>query len=352
MSNQLSGLLRLARRSGNADPAPEKQLTQYLIDQLEQPSTPIGRLSPLLLDHLDKTPGADPELLRRLRFADGIVRQLHALQQQWLGEALTLLGKNGIRVLLLKAAAFNGDIYPPETPRIGSDLDILVLPGDYARARELLTTLFQPEPIPENEQATAEALWETSFALPQKLPCTLDLHRAIGSSLLFPVETEALFERSIPHPAWPQAFVRLPCPEDQLIHLATHSARDLSVMNHNLLDAHETWVNTDPDRQLLRQLAGASDARNALFLLLKTCKETLDTPVPESLLEELPASRFRASLAGRLFDRGLVYKRAEKSAAYKLRQALGYMLITDNVGNFRRYAANSLKLRKKDHTQH
>lgn len=352
MPEFLTGLLRLARLSGNNDPAPAQRLTSYLISQLEQPSTPIGRLSPLLLAHLDKLPDSDTELLRRLRFAAGIVRQLHQLQQQWLGQALTLLGENGIRVLLLKAVAFNGDVYPPDKPRIGSDLDILVMPGEFERARELLATLFEPEPVPENEKATAEALWETSFALPQKLPCSLDLHRAIGSSLLFPVDTGELFERSIPHPAWPQESVRILSPEDQMIHLATHAARDLSVMNHTLLDTHEVWTNYEPDNQLLLQLSEQADARNALFLLLKSCREVLDTRVPAGLLEQLPVSRFQVALAARLFDRGLVYKRSNKSIAYKLRQALGYFLITDNVANFRRYASNSLKLRKKDHTEH
>ena len=289
MRSNLIRLLRLARLSGNHDAAPDRELADYMIGQLEKPTTPIGRLSPLLLNNLEHLEDSNPELLRRLRFATGIIRQLWQLQQQWLHKALELLSTNGIEVILLKAAAFNGAIYPPATPRIGSDLDLLVRPGDYDRACALLATLFEPEPVPENEKATARELWETSFRLPQNLQASLDLHRELGSSLLFPISTAALFERSIPHPGHSPELVRCLSPVDQLIHLAVHAARDLSLENHNLLDAHELWSHYEPDSEQLLRTAQRAEARNALFLLLKTCSEELDTAIRK--LSESKTSR-------------------------------------------------------------
>ncbi|HBH35000.1 MAG TPA: hypothetical protein DDW45_00900 [Gammaproteobacteria bacterium] len=326
MRNHLISLQRLARLSNNDTDELDDDFVQFLIDELDQPTSPAGRLSPLLLKRLQQLDQQPPELLRRLRFGAPLVKQLHQLQQQWLGKAVQALMAENIAVVPLQAAAFNDRLYPLDTPRIGADLDLLIRQQDAARAHHCLEQILTPVNLNNGTHAASST---NAWKLPQQIPCRLYLHHAITPAELFPQLTEQLFERSQPYSDAPGELIRKLTVEDHLLYLAIQGTRDLSVINHNLLDAHEIWSQWGPDHYKLLKNARQAGSSNALFILLETCRRRLNTPVPKRWLRRLPQSHFRASIGTKAFERGALYNRDEITFGHKIRQRLGHALVPD-----------------------
>ncbi len=339
MTNHLISLQRLARLSNNDIDELDDDFVQFLIDELDQPTSPAGRLAPLLLQHLQQLDQQPPELLRRLQFVSSIVKQLHQLQLQWLGKVVRALMAENITVVPLQAAAFNDSLYPQDTPRIGADLDLLIREQDIVRAHHCIGQILTPIKLTNSRNAmTCKSAWK----LPQKIPYRLYLHQAVASAELFPQLTERLFERSQAYSDAPGALIRKLCVEDHLLYLAIQGTRNLSVINHNLLDAHEVWSQWQPDHYKLLKIARQTGASNALFILLETCRRRLNTPVPEKWLKRLPHSHLRASIGVMAFEQGALYSREETTIGHKVRQLLGCALVPDRPGKITTVARNCL----------
>ena len=342
MTNHLISLQRLARLSNNDTDELDDNFIQFLIDELDQPTSPAGRLSPLLLLRLQQLDRQPDELLRRLQFANPLVKQLHQLQQQWLGKVAQALMEENITVIPLQAAAFNDRLYPQDTPRIGTTLDLLIQEQDSDRARQCIDRLLTPVKLTNSREKANARACKNGWELPQKIPGRLYLHNAIAPAELFPQLTQQLFERSQPYADSPGALIRKLTVEDHLLYLAIQGTCDLSVINHNLLDAHEIWSQWNPDHYKLLKIARQAGASNALFILLDTCRRRLSTPVPERWLERLPQSHLRASIATMAFEKGALYNRDELTTGHKIRQILGYALVPDKPGKITAAARNYL----------
>ncbi|MEN8213270.1 MAG: nucleotidyltransferase family protein [Pseudomonadota bacterium] len=343
MTNHFLALQRLARLSDNDTEELDDAFAQFLIDELEQPISAVGRLSPLLLrrvQHLDRQPA---ELLRRLQFAAPIAKKLHRLQQQWLGTIVQALIAEKIAVAPLKAAAFNDRLYPADTPRVGADLDLLIKEQDAARAHHCLARIATPVDLTQNRHTVQDAPCNSAWKLPQQIPGTLYLHQALTPAELFPLRTGELFERSMPYADARNALLRKLSVEDHLLQLAIQGTCDLSVINHNLLDAHEIWRQWQPDRYKLLKSARQAGASNALFILLETCRRELGTPVPESWLQRLPQSHLRASFGRMVFETGALHDRNAITAGHRVRQLLGHTLVPDTPGRITTAARYCLK---------
>ncbi len=342
MTNYLISLQRLARLSNNDTDELDDDFVQFLIDELDQPTSPVGRLSPLLLQRLQQLDRQPAELLRRLQFASPLVKQLHQLQQQWLGKAVQALMAENITVIPLQAAAFNDRLYPQDTPRIGANLDLLIQEQDIVRARQCIDQLLTPVKLTNGREQANTRPCKNGWKLPQKIPGRLYLHNAVAPAELFPQLTQQLFERSQAYSDSPGALIRKLTVEDHLLYLAIQGTCDLSVINHNLLDAHEIWSQLKPDHYKLLKTARQTGASNALFILLDTCRRRLNTPVPERWMERLPQSHLRASIGTRVFEKGALYNREELTTGHKIRQLLGYALVPDKPGKITTAARNYL----------
>ena len=342
MTNHLIALQRLARLSNNDTDELDDDFVQFLIDELDQPASAVGRLSPLLLQRLQQLERQPAELLRRLQFSNAAVKQLHHLQQQWLGKVVQALMAENIAVVPLKAAAFNDRLYPPDTPRIGADLDLLILEQDIDRAHHCIGQMLTPVKVTHSKHAANAISCKSAWKLPQKIPCRLYLHHAIAPAELFPQLTQQLFEHSQPYSDSPGALIRKLSVEDHLLYLAIQATRDLTVTNHNLLDAHEIWSQWEPDHYKLLKTARQTGSSNALFILLETCRRRLNTPVPENWLRRLPQSHLRASIGTWAFEKGARYNRDAITTGYKVRQLLGCALVPDKPGTITAVARDYL----------
>lgn len=342
MTNHLISLQRLARLSNNDTDTLDDDFVHFLIDELDQPTSPVGRLSPLLLQRLQQLDLQPAELLRRLRFATPLVKQLHQLHQQWLGKAAQALMAENIAVIPLQAAAFNDRLYPQTTPRIGANLDLLIQEQDIDRARQCIDQLLTPVKLTNSRHAANAKPCKSAWKLPQKIPCRLHLHHAIAPAELFPQLTQQFFEHSQPYSDSPGALIRKLTVEDHLLYLAIQGTRNLSVINHNLLDAHEIWSQWEPDHYKLLKTARQTGSSNALFILLDTCRRRLNTPVPENWLRRLPQSHVRASIGAWAFEKGALHNRDAITTGHKIRQLLGCALVPDKPGKITAVARNYL----------
>lgn len=342
MTNHLISLQRLARLSGNNTQELDDDFLQFLIDELDQPTSPAGRLAPLLLKRLQQLKQHPAELLRRLQFSSSVVKQLHQLQQQWLGQVVQALMAENIAVAPLNGAAFNDHLYPHDTPRIGADLHLLIKEQDAARSHHCIDQILSPVKQSKSMHAAKFLQCNSAWKLPQKIPSTLYLHHAIAPGEGFPQLAEQLFERSQPYSDATGALIRKLTVEDHLLYLAVQGTRNLSVINHNLLDAHEIWSQWKPDQYKLLKLARQTDSSNALYILLETCRRGLDTPVPERWLKRLPHSHLRASIGTTAFEKGALYNRDKITLRHKIRQLLGHLIVPDKPGNFTAAARNYL----------
>ncbi|MEA3303109.1 MAG: nucleotidyltransferase family protein [Pseudomonadota bacterium] len=342
MKNHLISLQRLARLSNNDSDELDDDFIQFLVDELDQPTSPVGRLAPLLLQRLQQLDQQPAELLRRLQFASPLVQQLHQLQQQWLGKAVQALLAENIAVIPLQAAAFNDRLYPQDTPRIGANLDLLIREQDIDRACQCIDGLLTPVNLTTSRREADAKPCKNGWKLPQQIPGRLYLHHTITPAENFPQFTQQLFERSLPYTDSPGALIRKLSVEDHLLYLAIQGTCDLSVINHSLLDAHEIWSQLQPDHYKLIKTARQTGASNALFILLDTCRRRLNTPVPERWLERLPQSHLRASIGTRFFEKGALYNREELKTGHKIRQLLGYALVPDKPGKITTAARNYL----------
>jgi len=342
MTNHLISLQRLARLTNNDSDELESDFVQFLIEELDQPTSPAGRLSPLLLKRLQQLDQQPAELLRRLQFASPLVKQLHQLQQQWLGKIVQALMAEKIAVIPLQAAAFNDHLYPPDTPRVGASLDLLIQEQDILRAGQCIDQLLTPVKL-TNSRNRADAIpCKNGWKLPQTIPGRLYLHNAVAPAELFPQLTQQLFERSHPYSDSPGALIRKLTIEDHLLYLAIQGTCNLSVTNHNLLDAHEILSQWAPDHYKLLKTARQTGTSNALFILLDTCRRRLNTPVPERWLRRLPQSHLRASIGTRAFEKGALYNRDELTTGHKIRRLLGYAVVADKPGKITAVARNYL----------
>ncbi len=130
-----------------------------------------------------------------------------------------LLVPHGIAVMPLKGALWQATLYESAEARAISDVDVIVPPGMFGRARAILIDQgFVPFPNPQgpHEQALR----------PPGLPLNVDLHASLFARGRYRLSGHGLFARGSPDRTLFGAEVWLPHPLDQLAHLLGHLATD------------------------------------------------------------------------------------------------------------------------------
>jgi hypothetical protein len=149
------------------------------------------------------------------------IRMMHLLER-----VAVRFNEAGLPLMALKGAALNLTIHAQPGDRPMGDLDLMVRPQDVDKARELLEDLgcLRGEPL-VREDFFPRYYYETDYRLGAIHPVRIDLHvrpfRPLRYGQLVPVE--ALWQRALTV-RMVDATLQIPCPDDMLIHLATHAA--------------------------------------------------------------------------------------------------------------------------------
>ncbi len=269
----------------------------------------------------------------RRRLEAGRLQQVAMVDRHrtWLTQLESRLVKAELQIVLLKGAAFSGTVYPHDLPRGAADIDFLVKKSDFEKVCRMLAKDATHQAEWSKRKVSFRVDYERGFLFGDTVPFIVEVHRGLTNPIIFSIDELALWEKSRPHPDFASEQVRVLSPEDNILHLAVHGYRHLDVMNHNLMDAHELICGQDPDWQVILHQAGVWKAKGALYLLLKTARQTLHTPVPVDVLSDLQPGKIADSAADTVYRYKKRYGLHHGQTAYRVVQLLGQFCVPDSL---------------------
>ncbi|MGQ0548344.1 MAG: nucleotidyltransferase domain-containing protein [Armatimonadota bacterium] len=208
-----------------------------------------------------------------------------------LSEVLQALRAAGVAAVLLKGTALARFAYRDAALRPFSDLDLLIRPNDVEAAHQaLLVTGYM---IAGGAPTPVDLAWRHArgYFDPRRRRMTVDLHwRYAGYPLLFERAGPGVFARARPVEVNGQQAL-IPAPDDMLLALGIHFARDLwhgKPRLRYLRDAAEV-ARGHPDawERLTDTARETPRARSSLYVTLAAAKELLGAPVPTEALHQL-----------------------------------------------------------------
>jgi hypothetical protein len=240
------------------------------------------------------------------------------------GQVLSSLAAQGMRVIVLKGAAFVDTIYDTPEHRHCHDIDLLLHPSGAARIGPLVTQLgFSAA---SSAEGPAHALFIHSSGLP------LRAHTRPFLAKLYHTRVEKLFERAIDCMLDGTAACVL-CPVDALVHLSGHASSVPGVEAIRWVCDTVHLIGRSPDLNWdeVPERARAMNVVVPLSVQLDYLATQLQARVPEAVRERLRSaasaadlSIIRAAFQGALLGGRSGLKRcAEASADWRASALLG-----------------------------
>ncbi|MFQ5456838.1 MAG: nucleotidyltransferase family protein [Myxococcota bacterium] len=233
--------------------------------------------------------------------ARGATLRQNILYLAELGRITEALSAAGVRAVLLKGAAFLGDLYDHPGDRPMSDLDLLVTPLEVAAALRILESLGYAPLRPGLGAALLRTNHEIEFArrLPDGTVLYVELHwRLIPAESLVagPAREPAVFrERSRPCAG---AGVRADVlsPEDALVFSAIHLQRHAYSRAIWFVDLALLIRRHPIDWRAVVHAARAWEAGPAAFVALSGARSLCGAAVPATVMKSLHPGRGRAAV--------------------------------------------------------
>jgi hypothetical protein len=166
-------------------------------------------------------------------------------------------------------------------------LDLLIAPGDGDRVGAVLAGLAGEEDKFPGRPRLRRLAYERSFRVQAPVRVELDVHQWLAYPAMYRIDYAGLWGRSLPHPAYGATGLRVPSPEDMLLHLAIHALYDLKTWSRHDIDAALLITREPIDWTRLAERARQWGAGVGLYLLLERLARGLGCPVPEVVLLRL-----------------------------------------------------------------
>jgi hypothetical protein len=214
--------------------------TDYSVDAIEGAikylikSPNIQHISTLFLKKIDNKESINPELISQLKII-AIQVVANYLEKRAIVHSLGRAIEDKLsnwNVILLKAMAFNDNIYGTSSPRGSSDIDILVEKDNLINLEEILKKLGFCKQVSGINPFSG--VYENCWS---KGKIYLDIHTSLINPYKYTLNTERLFENSAPHPFYKMDNIRVLGDEDNLLHLALHFQKDCYIYHHSIIDA-------------------------------------------------------------------------------------------------------------------
>ncbi len=214
-----------------------------------------------------------------------IRRQLEATalflrQKAWLQKFISEILPADVPVMLLQGWAFHGTIYRDDEPRVGGDIDLLFRECDYERVCALFGKLAEPVELYKGRPCSRRTRFENGFWIDGDHRLCVEPHRCLVNPGLVKIDHDALWKRSLAHPAFGDERVRIPAAEDALLHLAAHSAMNQNCAPHTLVDACRLLRGCKPDLAVVSSRANEWGIGAVTKLMLSRVGEMFDMPKP------------------------------------------------------------------------
>lgn len=253
----------------------------------------------------------------------------------------------GIQAALLKGSAFNRHLYPPQAPRLMSDIDVLVHVENFKRAGDVIREMgYSPskgemmEEKARNPILFRQAVYSWGFVKSTGLlSYNLDLHHQVCQHYLFTPDVDRMFSDALKICTDNGKAMRVLAPEDALLNLAIHAVKSFHVHlpPHAFLDAHELICQTNLDWTVLTSKARAYHAMAALFAFLSMVKSVLKTPVQSGFLRSIRPPGYIRKYIERYYlpDRRLPFGIERRN---RVSRAVNYAIMTDRSFNLIKYS--------------
>jgi hypothetical protein len=234
-----------------------------------------------------RVPGPALALLEasyRATLADNL-RRLGAADQ-----ALDCLLQEGIEPILLKGAHLVEAVYLDPGVRPMRDVDLLVRPAQLSGAARLLRRLGYERSTTPGREISEARYFQTAFCRDRD---KIELHRALCEPDRYPIDVEALWERSTPiH--WRGRRVRALCDADHLAYLALHAALHGFLLPLTSLVDMATLLRRQPSlAEGAAQRARTWRAATAVHRSLVLAKDLVGAPVDPLVEASLRPGRMR-----------------------------------------------------------
>ncbi len=210
---------------------------------------------------------------------------MHLHQVKLTTRVLSALHAEGINTVLLKGAAIAPLVYPDPALRSMNDLDILVSKSHASHAAEILKRIGAVEhelfpTRPASRKTYHERVFQ--FRPAEQLSLVVELHTGFAQYYRHPIDYDDWIERSIPI----ENTARRLRDEDQLVHFALHSGRELFMGPlKQLVDAHLWIENRSLCWDTVVETAKSAQAEYMLYELLRLCSTFMATEIPTQVFE-------------------------------------------------------------------
>ncbi|NER81951.1 MAG: nucleotidyltransferase family protein [Leptolyngbya sp. SIO1D8] len=267
------------------------------------------RVLPLLLQHLEHiAPDQVPaNILAHLRtfFNRHIFGNLS--QTAEIVKLIELLKKNDVPAIPFKGPTLALSVYGKVTLRQFDDLDILVAPANFLKARQILLEQGEyQQPLPsifisvEQERSHLQTIPECSLVHPKR-KIVIDLHQKLtgGTFITYPFDFAVLQQRLTPVPN-ANSLLTL-CPEDLLLYLCVHGAKSLWERLVWICDVAElVKANPEINWEALLAKAQAAKIERMLLIGLRLTQQLLGTPLPAIVEARIEADSEAKTLANQV----------------------------------------------------
>lgn len=220
---------------------------------------------------------------------------------------IDLLKQHNIQAIPFKGPTLALNIYGEISLRQFDDLDILVAPCNFLKARQILLEYggYQPPRASwffsvEQELANLQSGYECSLVNPTQ-KTIVDLHKTLtgGTFLAYPFEFHDLWQRLIPVSQAHQLSTF--DPEDLLIYLCVHGAKSLWQRLVWICDVAElVKANPTINWDALLQKAQAAKIERMLLLGLRLAQQVLGLTLPTLVEERIDADSETQALANQV----------------------------------------------------
>ncbi len=244
----------------------------------------IGLLQPVTVDAPANANVRIAEARRAILF--GNLRNL-----DWTVKAVAPLQQAGIDVIVIKGALRSHEVYGTWDARRSSDIDLLVRPGDYDRARRVMIADGLVAQVPDASVWWHRCLGESPYARSDGSSPIVDLHHSVQQpGGPYPANIDGFFTDSVARSIGPNA-IRTLSAHHALLVCAINYGKAVRARKPWLAEIHEFTRST---RTMTRggMAALLDDAKHQQLLRLVTeCLDISDTLFPRS---SFPRSSYAA----------------------------------------------------------
>ena len=262
-------------------------------------------------------------------------------------EVQAALGAEGIGIIVLKGPHFACILYEDPRERRFQDLDLLVAPGHFLRAGEILRSKgFRLVPGEKGRKVSWSHSYHWQYISPRGV--LVELHRAWADHGRYGYDSEAVFARAVRFRIGKVEALGLGT-EDLICFLCVHAAKSYMVIDvKHLVDLALAIEKMNPNWTRVSERISEVDVRSAAYGYLLAAREQAGARVPPEVLNRFRPMRLKRKWLEHHLDCSVLpLYRFMNHGDFQRKLRLEFAL-SDSLGDSIRFLARYVKVRVED----